>query len=450
MQGCEQGRWAGGAANPVITMGWQGAADNSGGMGLAGYSYLFDTAPDTVPDTVIDLPHQGGGIHNASSATLAAGTYYFHLATCDLADNTEGKGGWRSVSGANCTTVHTGPYIIVADAPPTVVNVLSVAATWNYFLDPNERTSEAITHLAVLFSELVDDSGGGTAPGDVTNPTSYLLVEAGADGVIDTASCGPAQDDDQQVTIDSVAYSPPAAAIMTNGGMSLPAGSYRLLVCAVIHDMSGNPLDGNDDGTGGDDFTIDFKVINTNILANSNFDAGLGGWSTEVVAPSFFDYSLTDADDAPSSGSAFITNQSAADPGFELHQCVDISGISGAFDLSGWIRLVANGTGIPTAQARVEFYTAAACAGTPAAIDNSPRAPAGSAGQWLQVGMLGINPPPGALSARVAFTVASEEYPTDPFDAYFDVLTFSHPTLLIFSGTFESGDTSAWSSTVNK
>jgi len=93
----------------VITMQWSGAED-LGGSGLAGYSVLFDEVATTQPSTTVNVP-QGVDPHSFSSSVLADGLWYFHLATCDNADN--------------CTaTVHRGPYGVDTE-PPSVPFELS-------------------------------------------------------------------------------------------------------------------------------------------------------------------------------------------------------------------------------------------------------------------------------------------------------------------------------------
>ncbi len=82
-------------------------------------------------------------------------------------------------------------------ARPTVTLVQSVADTGDGSLSENEPTNVAITELLVTFSEEV--LGGDSS-------SSFLLVEAGLDGALDTAACGPLAGDDASVVIDSAVY----------------------------------------------------------------------------------------------------------------------------------------------------------------------------------------------------------------------------------------------------
>jgi hypothetical protein len=52
------------------------------------------------------------------------------------------------------------------------------------------------------------------------------------------------------------------ATLGVNDGLGLLPGSYRLLVCGTtsIRDWAGNAMDGNGNGTGGDDFRRNFTV----------------------------------------------------------------------------------------------------------------------------------------------------------------------------------------------
>ncbi|MEO8197608.1 MAG: FG-GAP-like repeat-containing protein, partial [Thermoanaerobaculia bacterium] len=94
----------------VATIGftWSGAADEPGGSGLAGYSFVLDATPGTTPDSVIDIAQSS----DPHSTALAAGEgdHFIHLVTCDVA--------------GNCSTaLEHGPYRIDLTSPsaPAIV-----------------------------------------------------------------------------------------------------------------------------------------------------------------------------------------------------------------------------------------------------------------------------------------------------------------------------------------
>ena len=141
--------------------------------------------------------------------------------------------------------------------PPTVVKVDTVAQTPDKQLLDGEVTDKLITSFEIQFSEDVNDPDGNDDPADVTNPANYALVEFGEDEL-------PGGGDDLPVVIDSVEYHADSkvATLSVNGGQPLPIGLYQLMVSGTssIEDLAGNKLDGNDDGIGGDDFTLEFTV----------------------------------------------------------------------------------------------------------------------------------------------------------------------------------------------
>jgi LPXTG-site transpeptidase (sortase) family protein len=104
---------------------------------------------------------------------------------------------------------------------------------------------------------------GDTNEDDVSNTANYLLVEAGANGNFDTASCaGGLAADDLPIAVDTAAYTTAThtADLTINGGAALPDGSYRLFVCGTtsVYDSVGNVLNGWT--VPRSDHTIDFTV----------------------------------------------------------------------------------------------------------------------------------------------------------------------------------------------
>ena len=151
---------------------------------------------------------------------------------------------------------------------PQVRGIGSSEDTGDGVLSEGESTSAAITELTVDFSEAVQDLPGHTDPNDVTNPANYLLFDDGGDGfeTIDCAGGVAAGDNPIAVSVlDYVSGNPSQTRLEVNDGFSLSAASYRLLVCGTtsVVDWAGNPLDGDGDGTGGDDFVRNFDVTVT-------------------------------------------------------------------------------------------------------------------------------------------------------------------------------------------
>lgn len=133
--------------------------------------------------------------------------------------------------------------------PPTVWDVTPRVV--HYGRSTNDDT---ISQLTVEFSENLDATAAGSA-------ASYELLEAGSDGLFDTA-------DDT-----AVAVTPTYAAGATDSdashvdlalGAALLPGSYRLTIAAAaILDKAGVQLDGNDDGAAGGDYVRSFTVDRT-------------------------------------------------------------------------------------------------------------------------------------------------------------------------------------------
>lgn len=104
--------------------------------------------------------------------------------------------------------------------------------------------SADITQLKVTFNKDVKNDGSASAANNVTN---YLLFEDGANSVFDTVNClGSIATDDTNIVINTVTYNPAiyTSTLNVNGGVALPAGNYRLLVCGTtsVEDLDGNKL----------------------------------------------------------------------------------------------------------------------------------------------------------------------------------------------------------------
>ena len=228
-----------------------GAGGYLAGAGNPSCSMILDSG---VP---IALGRLGIGFHQFFGVIDTGGFTSFRL------EETDGKIGQpRLVFGDDFTFATTS----VDDTPPRVVLVNTVADTGDGVLAEGEATSAAITELLVYFSEHVLNPVGDTNPDDVTNPANYLLLDDNGNGFQTVDCAGGVAGNDVQIAVDAVTYTSggqPEVSLTVNGVGALDAGSYRLLVCGTtsIKDWSGNTLDGDGNGTGGDDFARTFSVF---------------------------------------------------------------------------------------------------------------------------------------------------------------------------------------------
>jgi LPXTG-site transpeptidase (sortase) family protein len=139
-----------------------------------------------------------------------------------------------------------------ADSTPPIVGSHTLQASYS---------GTGPTSFTVTFSENVSNPAGDSGIDDVTNPNNFKIINKGANGTLNTASCASALGGDDTLIIPSglpaVTYVPNTAIV--NIGSALPAGSYRLFVCGTtsITDIAGNHLGG------GVDSTFDFTVVGT-------------------------------------------------------------------------------------------------------------------------------------------------------------------------------------------
>lgn len=268
--------------------------------------------------------------------------------------------------------------------------------------------------------------------------TSYRLISAGSDGLFQTTDCSATAGDDVAITIDGVDYSYPTftAGLAVNGGTALAAGSYRFIACAAeLLDLGGNELNG------GVDYVADFAVAADNLTVNPNFDAGVTGWTQAGPAPFVFDGTV-DGEGSMFSGSAAMTEPSAAGATYGLSQCVDTT-IAGGIWISGLARFDTYFGGDPALTVTVDFFDAAACTGA-------------SLGGWLATPVVGstdgafvpaqLSSPPvaGAASALVSFEVSAPAAGDSYFHAHLDRLMATDSGVIFVDG-FETGDTAVWS-----
>jgi len=118
--------------------------------------------------------------------------------------------------------------------------------------------SNTATHYGII--ELEGPDADGDLVPDVLDPypadplNAWDLREAGADGIFDTAD-----DVIYRLTLDPVYSSGKTVGLFIQGG-PLGNGHYRFTANSTVTDRTGNALDGNADGAGGDAYQRVFDV----------------------------------------------------------------------------------------------------------------------------------------------------------------------------------------------
>ena len=412
------------ANDATITMVWSAASDAL--SGVDGFAYTFDRDAAPLCDRTKDLEETASTV---DSPALADGPWYFHLCTRDNAGN------WSA-------PVVRGPYVVETE-PPVVTGVDTVAGTGDHLLVPGEATDAAITQLLLGFSEAMADPAGSAAGNDVTNPANYRVVEAGPDGLLETGSCAALAGDDVLHPVDAAVWFPAGLTVVlgVNGGVSLPAGRYRLLACgaAGLTDAQGVALDGDGDGVGGDDFLLPFSVSFTNLLRNPNFDLDLASWVRLPASGGAVRHDPADADDAWTSGSVLAEAQSGQ-VFYGVSQCLPVA--SERYRFGARAQLASGDPIDPMAFAQVQFYSSTNCStGVIGSELFSSTVEGDTAGAWEP--FLGSVLAPGtARSAYVSFLL--DIGAVGDFDAYIDNTFFQSVGPIIFSSGFETGGLEEW------
>lgn len=414
---------------PTLELTWVAPVDSA--SGVDGYGWDFSQEP-TGPCAEVVL----GSTTSATSDPLADGDWYAHVCAVDAAGN------WGAVASA-------GPFEMESSAPQ-VMSAATVGPSADGVLDHNERIRVPVTQVVLRFSEEMNDPAGDHTPFDVTNPANYLLVAAGADGTLETLDCsaGPSTGD-TGITVTSVMHEAATrtASLLLDVSRGLPAGPHRLLACGSIglQDLAGTALDGDGDGTGGDDFALDFEVLSENLLTNPNFDDGLDPWSFSGPVSAGLFASSEDAGEALTSGSAEVTGVASGAQTWTIDQCVPVEAGT-VYQMDGFARIDSGGA--PAVALVVEFHSNASCSSLEQLVVAA--AISGDTGGVFERLESSSIEAPALLGQSEAFARARLVVSTQAsaaFSVFFDSVSFSAWPLIHADG-FESGDTSGWSSTV--
>ena len=176
----------------------------------------------------------------------------------------------------------TGALVAKDETPPTVEshNLINVSTDFSL--------------ITVEFSEEMQDMAGHSDPDDVTNPENYKLFQVGPNGSYDFIACSDGEPgDDVFLDIGPVTYNniTSIAAIIINGGVSLPAGNYRFMVCGTtsVVDLGGNPVNN------GVDEVVNFDVANRANTASSLPATGFAPGQATVLPEQTLSESYTES-----------------------------------------------------------------------------------------------------------------------------------------------------------
>jgi hypothetical protein len=176
------------------------------------------------------------------------------------------------------------------------------------------------------------------------------------------------------------------------------------------------------------------------LLTNGGFTTDLAGWTGSGS------WDSNDYLGSPGSGSATYICQ---DPGtvtyYIVRQCVDLASLGEVYMLSGYFYIPAGQSGTGWGQLGMAWYSAAGC--DAASYVGGADAPSVSTtGQWLQTrGMFLL--PTDVVSVYV-YAVNTKTRSDGVFQVATDELSFFMLDK-IFTDGFESGNTTAWSITID-
>lgn len=300
--------------------------------------------------------------------------------------------------------------------------------------------------LDVAFDQPMRDPPGDAGADDVTNPGNYRLLLAGPDADFSTSDCGVVQGDDLAVAIPVVTWSSATAAAALHLANDAVDGLYRLIACPDLRDLTGNMLDGNGDGTGGDPFIRTFRLSHGNLFVNGHFDdcqpISLAPWDLVTAGGNQVVPDTSDVDGSSLSGSALAL---VSDPSpTALRQCVEAS-VEGRYRLAADLRFQPMAAATATMVLACELFASPACGGPPLGEQSTSTVLSPGQPDWQHIETV-LAPSPNTVSALCRAEVTPDN-PSDPsFDLSLDALSLVDT--VIFVDGFETGNSSAWSVTV--
>ena len=202
---------------------------------------------------------------------------------------------------------------------PRVALIDTVPGSGDGVLEPCEMVQTGVTGLAVRFSEAMD-------PSTVLATSNWAVFAAGEDQDLSSFDCDGPLGDDVEIELSGIDYDPASGEAELSWVGALEDAPHRVVACSGgLADLSGDPLDGDGDGSGGDDFALTFRVDRSNLFENGELDCDLSAWVLVAPGGSTIEYASIDVDGASVSGSAHFVAP-AGTPQLSAGQCVESLG----------------------------------------------------------------------------------------------------------------------------
>ncbi|MEM1181719.1 MAG: hypothetical protein AAGM22_25470, partial [Acidobacteriota bacterium] len=339
---------------------------------------------------------------------------------------------------AGNTARRTVRFTITLDAvPPRVVELLHLdPEDVGAAIDPCSAIRQRVAALEVRFSEALSDA---VEPGA---DQAFHLVRPGPDRRFESMECNGPAGDDVRVPIELSAPSGSTVRLSIPGHY-LADDVYLVKVCGDLTDAAGNPLDGDGDGVGGDDFAERLRIDRFNLFAGGHFDCGLDGWLIEPDGTAQVVHAGEDFEGAPYSGSLRVGF--AREEQFHVGQCVTTTA-AGPYEWTSPMRLDAPAGAQAVVTRRCALFGGLGCDGEVLGESLDVTALEDTGGTWVD------RPQPLRLdlseaigSAFCALTARSLD--DQVFELYVDGVDLRRVDVPFFADGFESGDLSAWSAT---
>lgn len=144
------------------------------------------------------------------------------------------------------------PTVLKTNVNGAVTALLTV--TEGFHLD------QGFTGMQATFGKPMHNPAGDSDPNDVTNVAHYRVVGTGEDNSFESDGC-IFSGDDTVITPVSATYNIALRRVDLTFATEITVPSdYRFVICDTVHDISGDLLDGDADGSGGGAFVRNFEI----------------------------------------------------------------------------------------------------------------------------------------------------------------------------------------------